>query len=186
MAFKHRYPGLRLSVQEAGTRSLQRMIRNGELDLGVVVADQPGLDLEVRPFLREEMVVCAPVDHVLAGCAGVSLAQLFEHELVVSSPGYFLREFVDRCAGELGKEPRIAFETNLIPLAKAIVRQGFGVTTVLRMVVDPQRDRDLTAIPFDPPRFLELSLAWRRNAYLPLANRAFVEFVLEQTTRDAR
>ena len=183
MGFKHRYPGLRLSVYEQGTRRLQQMIHDGELDLGVVVADTPPADLETRPLTREEMVACVSADHPLAGERTISMRAFFSQELVVFKPGYFLREFIDRFSTLEGKEPRIAFETNLIPLTKAIVRQGFGITTFLRMVLDNEPPNGLVPIPFEEPVFLDLSLAWKRGHYLSRADRAFVDYILEQTGR---
>jgi DNA-binding transcriptional LysR family regulator len=181
MGFKHRYPALSLSVYEQGTRRLQDMIRIGELDLGVVVADPPPEDLETRLLTREEMVACVPKEHPLASHSSISMEEFFSHELVVFKNGYFLREFIDRYSQSRQLSPKIAFETNLIPLTKAIVRQGFGITTFLRMVVEQDAQHDLLAIPFDEPVFLDLSLAWKKGGYLSLANKAFVDYVLNQT-----
>ena len=181
MGFKHRYPDLRLSVHEGGTRRLQQMIHDGELDVGVVVAEGAPADLETRPFLREEMVLCVTRDHPLAERSSIGIAEFFSHELVVFKEGYFLREFIDRFSREHDVQPRIAFESNLIPLTKAIVRHGFGITTFLRMVVEQDPEGDLVAIPFETPVYLDLSLAWKRGGYLSRADRAFVDYVLEQT-----
>jgi DNA-binding transcriptional LysR family regulator len=181
MGFKHRYPQLSLSVYEQGTRRLQDMIRAGDLDLGVVVSDPPAQALETRLLTREEMVVCVPRDHPLATQNTISMETFFSQELVVFKSGYFLREFIDRHSQKRGVSPRIAFETNLIPLTKAIVRQGFGITTFLRMVVEQDTQHDLVAIPFDEPVFLDLSLAWKKGGYLSQANRAFVDYVLNET-----
>ncbi|MEJ2466939.1 MAG: LysR substrate-binding domain-containing protein [Candidatus Thiodiazotropha sp.] len=181
MGFKHRYPELRLSVFEQGTRRLQQMIREGELDLGVVVADSPPEDLETRLLTREEMVACVPADHPFAERQSISIEDFFSQELVVFKPGYFLREFVDRFSEQEQKGPHIAFETNLIPLTKAIVRQGFGITTFLRMVLENEPVDGLVAVSFDEPVFLDLSLAWKRGGYLSRADRAFVDYILEQT-----
>ncbi len=182
MGFKHRHPGLRLSVYEQGTLRLQQMINDGELDLGVVVADSPPLDLETRPLTREEMVACVPVDHPLAARPSIALAEFLAQELVVFKPGYFHREFIDRISEQAHQAPHIAFETNLIPLTKAIVRQGFGITTFLRMVLENQPDEGLVAIPFEEPVYLDLCLAWKRGGYLSQADRAFVDYILEQTS----
>ncbi|MGD8911837.1 MAG: LysR family transcriptional regulator [Candidatus Thiodiazotropha sp.] len=181
MGFKHRYPDLSLSVYEQGTRRLQDMIRVGDLDLGVVVADSPPDDLETRLLTREEMVVCVPAEHPLASRKNIGMKEFFSHELVVSKTGYFLREFIDRYSQKTGLLPKIAFETNLTPLSKAIVRQGFGITIFLRMVVEQDTQHNLVAVPFDEPVFLDLSLAWKKGGYLSRANQAFVDFVLSQT-----
>ncbi|MES9971941.1 MAG: LysR family transcriptional regulator [Candidatus Thiodiazotropha sp.] len=181
MGFKHRYPALSLSVYEQGTRRLQDMIREGELDLGVVVTDPTPEDLETRLLTREEMVACVPREHSLAARESISMEEFFSHELVVFKTGYFLREFIDRYSQDSRLSPKIAFETNLIPLTKAIVRQGFGITTFLRMVIEQDGQNDLVAVPFEEPVFLDLSLAWKKGGYLTQANQAFVDYVLNQT-----
>lgn len=42
-------------------------------------------------------------------------------------------------------------------------------------------DDHLAAVPFDPPLYLDLVIAWKRGAHLSRANRAFVDFLLERT-----
>jgi DNA-binding transcriptional LysR family regulator len=64
------------------------------------------------------------------------------------------------------------------------LRQGFGITTFLRMVLESQPDEDLVAIPFEEPVLLDLCLTWKRGGYLSHADRAFVDYILEQTWGD--
>jgi DNA-binding transcriptional LysR family regulator len=175
MGFKARHPGIRLTVVEAGARRLQRMITDGDLDLGVVVDDATSDRLERRPLVREEMVVCVPREHPFASCPSVTPEAFFAEPLVLFQDGYFHREFVEALSRRTGLAADVAFQSNLIPLTKAIVRQGFGITTFLRRVVDGP---ELAAVSFDPPAWLDLSLAWARGAYLSRAEQAFVDFVL--------
>ncbi len=177
MAFKLQYPALQLTVVEAGARDIQRRIEAGELDMGIIVRDQapPGLQTEV--FLREEMVVCVPPEHPFAERSAVDFAEFFDQQLAVFKEGYFHREFINRLSREAGRQPQIAFETNLIPLLRAIVKKGFGITTFLRMVVT--EDTGLVAIPFQQPVWLDLCIAWKTGAYLSHADRRFVEFLLQ-------
>ncbi len=169
MAFKHRHQSLNLAVFEDGTRSIQKKIREGDLDVGVIVADRVPKDLEAAPFLQEEMVV--------AEQKSVSFADFFEEELVLFKEGYFHREFIDRVCEKSGSTPKVAFESNLIPLTKSIVRQGFGITVFLKMVL--KDEPDLVAIPFEERVFLNMSIAWKKGAYQSIADRAFVDFLLE-------
>lgn len=177
MAFKHCYPELNLQVFEDGTRSIQRKIREGQLDVGVLVADQLPDDLEALPFLQEEMVVCVPKDHAFANQQNVSFEEFFTEELVLFKEGYFHREFINRISQSTGLTPRVAFESNLIPLTKSIVRQGFGITVFLKLVL--KDEPDLVALPFKERVFLNMSIAWKKGAYQSLADRAFVDFLLK-------
>ena len=59
-----------------------------------------------------------------------------------------------------------------------IVKNEFAITALLELVTD--QEADVKGIPFDPPIYLDLALAWRKDGYLSLANRRFVEFTLAQ------
>jgi DNA-binding transcriptional LysR family regulator len=129
------------------------------------------------------MVVCVPRDHELAGREGVTPREFLDHELVLFQEGYHHRAFIERISRECGREPKVAFESNLIALNRAIVRRGFGITTVLRIVA--AEDAALCPVSFDPPVHLDLSLAWKRGGYLSHAERAFVDYVVAHTATES-
>ncbi len=176
MAFRHQHPNLRLSVVEAGTGRLREMLQEGVLDLAIIVADAVPDELEASVFLRQQMMVILPQDHALAQQRHISYKAFFNEELVLFQQGYFHRKAVDQIAKRGNCTPNIGFETNLLPLIKSIVKQGFGISTLLAMAL--RDDPELVAIPFEEPVWLDLSIAWRRQGYLSRANRAFVDFVL--------
>jgi len=177
--FARRYPRLQLSVYGDGAGRIQQMLGQGELDMGVIAGQNVLAGLEARHFLREEVIVCVPPGHPFTQRSAVSFADFIREQLVFYQEGYHLRELLlDKLKGS-GAEPRIIFETNLFSLVKSLVREGMGISTFLRMVV--AGDEDLVAIPFDPPLHLDLVIAWKQGAYLSRANRAFVDFLLEQS-----
>lgn len=178
--FTKRYPDLALSVYGEGAWRIQQMISQGELDMGVIAGRTVPDNMEARHFLREEVVVCVPAGHPLAHRASVTFGEFVREPLVFYTEGYYLRELIFDVLKGGGMEPRIVFETNLFSLIKSLVRGGLGIATFLRMVV--AGDDDLAAVPFDPPLYLDLVVAWKRGAYLSRANRAFVDFLLEQTS----
>ncbi|WP_136680507.1 LysR family transcriptional regulator [Neptunomonas sp. XY-337] len=179
MAFKHRYPELDLEVIEGGTWQIQQQLERGELDLGVIVAELVPDSLCATVFLQQEVMVTVSREHPLASQQQVTAKQFFEQELVMFKEGYFHRKVVDRLANQTGATPKISFETNLVPLIKSIVKQGFGISTLLGMAVDD--DQDLVALPFAEPVILDLSLAWSRDRHLSIANQTFLDFVLEHS-----
>ncbi len=183
-AFIDRYPHLRLSIFGEGAWRIQKMISVGEIDMGVIAGRSIPADLEARHFLREEVVVCVPLGHRLAEQAAVSFVEFMAEPLVFYKEGYYLRELFEELFKENGGMPRIVFETNLFSLVKSLVRRGLGISAFLRMVV--AGDEDVVAIPFDPPFYLDLEIAWKKNAYLSKANQAFVEFLLERTKSGAQ
>jgi DNA-binding transcriptional LysR family regulator len=176
--FQRIYPLLRLSVYGEGAGRIQKMIGTGELDMGVVAGGSFPETLEVRRLLREELVVCVPLEHPFAARQSVSLAEFIGEPLVFYKEGYYIREFFLEALKETGTTPNIVFETNLFSLVKSLVRNGTGISTFLRMVV--ASDTDLAAVSFDPPLYLDLLIAWKKHLYLSRANRAFVDFLLQR------
>lgn len=177
--FAIRYPRLQLSVNGDGAGRIRQMIDQGELDMGVIAERSVVESLEARHFLREEVLVCVPKAHPFAGRSAVTFAEFVGEPLIFYKAGYYQRELILEKLKGSGAEPRIVFETNLFSLVKSLVREGLGISTFLRMVV--AGDDDLAAVPFDPPLYLDLVIAWKRGAYLSRANRAFVDFLLERT-----
>ncbi|MBJ7538553.1 LysR family transcriptional regulator [Marinomonas transparens] len=177
MAFRHKYPTISLKVIEGGTWQLQKMLERGELDLSVIVADTLPASLETQALIREEMLVTVATDHPFCELDKITAERFFKEELVMFKEGYFHRRIVDKLAQKCQMTPNIGFETNLIPLIKSIIQQGFGVSTLLAMVVE--QDDQLITRSFDPPIWLDLDIAWRKGSYLSKANQAFLDFVCE-------
>jgi DNA-binding transcriptional LysR family regulator len=176
--FRARYPFLQLSVLGEGAARIQRLIALGEIDMGVIAGSNIPEGLQSRHFLREEIVACVPAGHPLAAQGSVCLAEFLAEPLVLFKKGYYMRELTDELLRGSRRAPQVVFETNLFSLVRSLIREGVGVSTLLRMVVadDPQ----LAAVSFAPPLHLDLHIAWKGDGYLSRANRAFVDFLLER------
>ncbi|GAB2661248.1 LysR family transcriptional regulator [Vibrio panuliri] len=176
MAFKSRYPNLKLTLVEAGISTIRKMLLNGELDIGVINqnADLPD-DLETDHLLRSEMVAVVGKEHPFAEKDSVSFAEFFAQDLVMFKDGYFHRDYLEEQARQHQLELDCSFETNLLPLILSIVRREFAITALLELVT--QHEADIVGIPFEHPVKMELALAWRKGGYLSIAERTFIEFV---------
>lgn len=174
--FRARFPHLQLSVLGEGAASIQRQIAAGAIDMGVIAGSRIPEGLESRCFLREEIVACVPAASPLAVRPRLRPEELFAEPLILFKKGYYMRELTDELLRGLPRSPQVVFETNLFSLVRSLVREGVGVSTLLRMVVaDEPR---IAAISFDPPLHLDLHIAWKSGGYLSRANRAFADFLL--------
>ncbi|ASP38857.1 LysR family transcriptional regulator [Bacterioplanes sanyensis] len=176
MAFRQQYPQLTLSVTDAGTDRLRQLLLNGELDLAVIVDEDCPSELQAERFLSEQMLVTCGQDHPFATQHSIRSEDFFAQDLLLFKEGFFHRKVVERMARDGGFKPRISVETNLITLIKTMVSQGFGVSTLLPMVID--KTDNLITRSFAQPVWLHLSLAWRKDGYLSQANRTFADFML--------
>lgn len=175
MAFKSYFPNLKMTMVEAGTQSIRKMLLNGELDIGVILNHDLPPDLEVDPLLSSQMVAVVGKEHELAEKKKIEFKEFFDHELVMFKPGYFHRDFIDNTCKEHKLTANISFETNLLPMILSIVKHEYAITALLELVTD--HESEIRAIPFNPPVYLDLALAWRKEGYLSNADRTFIEFV---------
>lgn len=178
-AFAEQYPSLLLSVFGEGASRIQKMIMQGELDMGVIAGGSVPAALEARRFLREEVVVAVRKDHPLAERTSLTLGEFTAQPLIFYKEGYYLRELIFDVLKESGLKPNIRFESNLFTLVKSLVKAGMGISVFLRMVVT--EDEELRAIPLEPALHLDLLIAWKKQRYLSQANRAFVDFLLAKS-----
>jgi len=182
VAFKQAFPHLILTVVEAGTKEIKKMIEEDEIDLGVIIEDTQAADkLDIFPFLNEEMVVCVTTSHPLAHLSSISYEALAHEPLILFKEGYYQRDIIDIAAKRSGITPNITFETNQISLTKSLMRQGLGITLFLKMVIS--EERDILPLSLEPPVFLQLALARKKKSYISKANQAFWDFFTERAIR---
>ncbi|USD63972.1 LysR family transcriptional regulator [Vibrio sp. SCSIO 43136] len=175
MGFKTSYPQLNLTIVEAGTQAIKNMLLKGELDLGVIIDENVPDELESEHFYRSQMMAVVAPQHPLAVEPSVTFEKFFSYELAMFKTGYFHREFIDTISQTQELVPRFSFETNLLPLLLRIVRQEYAITALLELVVS--HESNVVGVAFEPPKFLNLALAWRKGGYLSIAERTFIDYL---------
>jgi DNA-binding transcriptional LysR family regulator len=82
-AFRRSYPDITISVQDAGSAKIERVVRDGEVDFGLASRLMNYPELDYTPILRDPFGVIMPHDHVLAAADDpISWADLRPHEYV--------------------------------------------------------------------------------------------------------
>lgn len=177
--FQAKYPGIAFNLGVVGPAEVSDMVRNGDADLGFTfnrVAEP-----EIKVLHRQPAPVLAIVrpDHPLAARQYVTLAQLVQHPLALSSTETSLRQIFDIACGRLGLvvEPRVA--SNCAAALHRCVLGGMvsiaGEVSVRRyltegsMVAVPLRERSLDG------RSIELQTLLGRT--LPKVVQTFLDYV---------
>jgi len=174
--FIQRHPGLKIHVQEAGTREVQQALLEGTIELGVVMVDEAPENLHIRPFLTEQMMVLVSPEHRFAKKQSIRFTQFAQEPLILPHDGYFMRETINRLSQQNDTAITIAFETNLMLLTKQLVLDNHGISTAMSMVLE--NETDMVGLPFNPPIDFHMGIAWKKNHYLSQSNQAFVDFLL--------
>jgi DNA-binding transcriptional LysR family regulator len=129
---KQRYPHLSLSLSEMDSASALSAVQNGAIDIALARFDQPVSALEIRPIVRDHLVVVLPIDHRLTRLDRVALAELADENLVLSprriSPSFF-DQVVSACR-DVGFSPRVVYEVRSVVSQIAFVGCGDAIGMV--------------------------------------------------------
>jgi LysR family cyn operon transcriptional activator len=85
---------------------------------------------------------------------------------------------LDRRCHKSGVKVHIVLQSNYVPLVLQAASDGLGAATLIRSMVET--DGQLVPLSFDPPETFRFNLCWLGDRYLSKANRAFVDFALQQ------
>jgi len=129
---KQRHPHLSLSLSEMDSASALSAVQNGAIDIALARFDQPVSALEIRPIVKDHLVVVLPIDHHLTRHDRIALAELADESLVLSprrvSPSFF-DQVVSACR-DVGFSPRIVYEVRSVVSQIAFVGCGNAIGMV--------------------------------------------------------
>ncbi len=154
------YPGVRVTVVQAGADEIAARVAREVLDLGLI-ADWRRLDgLVIRLVERHPVVACVARSNPLADRPRITWADLLAQPLIAFPRGYYQRALLDEAARRLRASPNFVVETESVALIAELVRRGRGVATLLSATAARLNGVRSVALPKDA----EVPIALCRNA----------------------
>lgn len=175
--FKQRYPGLEVTLREAGTETLLRLVEDSKLDLAIVADVLPPV-VESAPFLEEAYMLAVSAQHPLSRRKTVALAELASEAFILFPEGYKLREVTLTACRRAGFEPKVALDGGAMQSTLEFVAAGLGVALVPELALGGVKNIHALRIA-DQDLRRALRLVWRKGHYLSPAARALREFLAQ-------
>jgi DNA-binding transcriptional LysR family regulator len=129
-AFHGKHKDVELHVTSGTSEGILRMLRNHQVDLGLLTLPIVAADLEVQPVLKEEMVVVTAPRHPLTRTRAVEARHLGRFPLVLFEAGSNTRKVLDQLFLEEEIPIKVAMETENVEIIKAMVASGLGVSLI--------------------------------------------------------
>jgi DNA-binding transcriptional LysR family regulator len=120
---------LKVSVRDAPSLAVFRIIRSGDADLGVSVGPPPG-ELASVAVSRFAILAQVPAGHRWHGRPRISLEELVEDPLVLVTPEHGTRRVFDQVVAAAGLKYHAVGETDLSAVAQTLAAGGQGVAIV--------------------------------------------------------
>lgn len=172
--FKKRYPGVHFVLQQGEYTSINRWVREGNVDFGFTNLSTAS-GLTAQPLYQDEMVAVLPLGHPLASRKMVTMEQLASQPLILLDEGassVAMETFSDQ-----GFTPQIEYQVYDDYSILAMVRQGLGISILYRLVL-PGFEERVTVRPIVRAPQRTVALAWRDWETMPLSARRFADFIL--------
>ncbi len=181
--FCQRYPGIDVSLKvDNRERLLQRMTDNLD-DLYVLGQPPEHMDVELKPFLENPMVVLAARTHPLAGLKNISPERLTEEPFLMREPGSGTRLATEKFFGERGLKLKIRMELGSNEAIKQAVAGGLGIAVLSAHTLALERSADDLAM-LDVKGFpirRHWYLAYSKDKQLSVVAKVFLEFLQEES-----
>ncbi len=175
--FLQEHPESRIQLQVHNTSTIVQQIANHELDLGLIEGDCNHPDIEVQPWIADELVVFSAPNHPLAKQRKVSLEQLLQEDWILREKGSGTRETFDRAFHSHHSKLKIRLELEHTEAIKRAVESGLGIGCISRLALKDAFRRG-SLVPISTPN-LDLSrffyFLWHKQKYQTTGIREFLD-----------
>ncbi len=144
-AFTRAYPGVRVSLIDAGTDMIVDKVRGGEADLGIGTFAAGEAGISQTRLMHDTLMVFAPA----AETGGrkrrsTTWAEIADAPLIALTRESGLRALVEMGFGGLGRPARPAYEVSHVTTAVALVEAGLGIAVLPAIARKIAHDRRVT------------------------------------------
>jgi LysR family hydrogen peroxide-inducible transcriptional activator len=154
-----------LDIEENMTANLDRMLREGEIDVAILALPFEAPGIETLAVYDEEFRVVVPARHALARRKQVPVDALDTDELLLLPAGHCLRDQVLGSCTEFSRAPPPGRQGNSLETLRSMVASGLGITVLpATALTDRHASALVKALPFEgsPPQ-RRVALAWRKG-----------------------
>ena len=133
--FLQEHPESRIQLQVQNTSTIVQQIANHELDLGLIEGDCHHPDIEVQPWIADELVVFSSPNHPLTKQKRITMEQLLLEPWILREKGSGTRETFDRAFHNHHAELNIRLELEHTEAIKRAVESGLGIGCISRLAL---------------------------------------------------
>jgi DNA-binding transcriptional LysR family regulator len=130
--FRQRYPGINISLQIANRQQILDRLADNLDDLYFIGQPPEDLEINLRHFLDNPLVVIAPRNHPLAQEKLISLERLIEEPLIMRESGSGTRMAVESFFAENRLKMRVEMEIGSNEAIKQAIVGGLGLSILSR------------------------------------------------------
>jgi DNA-binding transcriptional LysR family regulator len=176
-----KFPNVELTILDRSQQDILGLIKNGEIDFGLVLESIVPKDLTALRWKKVRTVVITPVGHPLAKAKRVTLKHIGKYPLILPPVNLKYRSSLEERFQKLGIDYHIVMESSNVELSSLYVEMGLGISfaTVVKDLPELKK-RKLEFLPMDyifKPDYIVVVM--RKGKTLISYKDAFVKILFE-------
>ena len=177
--YRKRYPQVDIELIEHGSKRLQECLEAGEVDLAALLIPMDEA-FDYQAVRNEPLIVVLPAGHALSRRKRVDFTDLADSPFILFEAGFALNAKIMAACERKGVVPRVTARSGQIDFIVDLVAADVGVAFLPRMLAHKHQHAGIALVPLDEPHTdWHIALAWRANAHLPPAAKAWLELARE-------
>lgn len=128
------HPRVRIDLSEHTSRDIQRMVADGDAEIGVFAGDVIRDGLNVLPYHSDTLVAMVPNQELWRKERSVPVRRLLSEDLILLQEGGSIQEWLINVARTHGVHPRIRVQVKGFDAISQLVAAGLGITVLPQAV----------------------------------------------------
>lgn len=181
--YMRRYPGSRVQLGVYNTALVVDQVAHFKLDFGMIEGDFHHPDLEITPWVNDELVVFAAPGHPLLGRQGLTVEDLADQAWILREQGSGTRQVFDAAFRHVLPCLDVKLELEHTEAIKRAVEAGMGIGCISRLALRDAFARG-SLVPLDLPGVdlqRQFNFVFHRQKFLSASINAFLAICREAT-----
>jgi DNA-binding transcriptional LysR family regulator len=175
--FNNLYPDIQIKISEDDSNKVKQEVKEGILDLGVVMLPVDEKEFDVIPFVYEELSLFVHHTHHLAQREKVEMKELKNENFILFKQELINILIIQECQ-RVGFRPKIAFEISEWGFISEMIGENIGISICPKPIAK-KMDQDLIKmVSIDNPIFpWHLGLISKKRKHASPAVREFIQYI---------
>ncbi|MFC3884321.1 LysR family transcriptional regulator [Bacillus songklensis] len=174
-SFHDSYPLIHIQMIEFGAKKMERIVEQGEVDVGVVLLPVDETIFEAIPFAKEQLQVVVHKEHPLAEKGVIPLTDLKDESFIMFHEDFSMHDIIYNECLRAGFQPKIAYESSQWDFIGEMVAANLGVALFPQSICLKLNPDQVSIIDLKHTIPWELGLIIKKDRYISIATKTFLD-----------
>jgi len=183
-SYQSAFPNIQILIKEGTSAEMVQSVLTNHNELAVAGRVRYSEKIEFIPLIERPLFLIVPPGHRLCEKKWVSIDELKTERIIMKETGSGTRMLLEKACEKRRIFPRIIIETGNDECVGSLVKDGRGISIVLREVFSEDLGKgNLIAIPFhdEEEMIMKVDIVFKKGKRLSSAAKSFLYFVRKKT-----